>query len=542
MSPRTKILLGIGIAALAFSARIVPGPRTIDDAYITFRYARNLLEGEGPVFNPGQRVLGTTTPLYMGLLAAAAAPLGGAGAPFPEIALMINALADALTCLLLIRIGCLLRSSAAGWTAALLWALSPMSVTFAIGGLETSVYILLLVSVLYFRLEGNIHAMSALAGLAFLARPDALIFAGLIWLDLAVVRIREAPFRIGLKALLRAAIPFLLIVCGWLAFAALYYGTLLPHSILAKSVAYRLDPGSGFIRMLQHYGTPFFEHNTFGTVILLLTIPLYLFLSLVGIRAAGIRRPGSGASAGLVYPWLYFAVFSAANPLIFRWYLAPPLPFFFLSIFLGLDAMLGLPRPTGSGAVPQETAARGEWTGRVSLPKGRKILPAGLRRGLFCALAAAAMIFSLREWTFAPETGPAQPAPAMAFVGLEQLYRQVAEDLREMIPPGSTVAAGDVGVLGYHLDAVILDTVGLNSPSALRYYPLPVSMYSIVYAMPPDLILDLRPEVVVLLEVYGRNGLLKDSRFLDAYLLCGDYPTDIYGSSAMLVYCRKDPP
>jgi hypothetical protein len=97
-------------------------------------------------------------------------------------------------------------------------------------------------------------------------------------------------------------------------------------------------------------------------------------------------------------------------------------------------------------------------------------------------------------------------------------------------------------VLGYYLDARILDTVGLNSAQSVQYYPLPESMYAIVYAMPPNLILDQQPQYVVLLEVYGRNGLLLDSRFLAAYRICAQYPTDIYGSRSMLVYCRKDLP
>ena len=42
-----------------------------DDAYITFRVARNLAAGHGPVFNPGEQVLSVTTPGYMLLLAAA---------------------------------------------------------------------------------------------------------------------------------------------------------------------------------------------------------------------------------------------------------------------------------------------------------------------------------------------------------------------------------------------------------------------------------------------------------------------------------------
>jgi hypothetical protein len=35
-----------------------------DDAFIIFRYAKNLVAGHGFVYNPGERVLGTTAPLW----------------------------------------------------------------------------------------------------------------------------------------------------------------------------------------------------------------------------------------------------------------------------------------------------------------------------------------------------------------------------------------------------------------------------------------------------------------------------------------------
>lgn len=41
----------------------------IDDAYISFRYAKNLIKGQGLVYNPGELVEGYTNPLWVLLLA-----------------------------------------------------------------------------------------------------------------------------------------------------------------------------------------------------------------------------------------------------------------------------------------------------------------------------------------------------------------------------------------------------------------------------------------------------------------------------------------
>src|SRR5437868_1942959 len=66
------ILAGLG--TLAFLA-VRFSWYTLDDAFITFRYATNFAEGNGLVFNAGElpRAEGITSPLYSVLLAAAPA-------------------------------------------------------------------------------------------------------------------------------------------------------------------------------------------------------------------------------------------------------------------------------------------------------------------------------------------------------------------------------------------------------------------------------------------------------------------------------------
>jgi hypothetical protein len=128
----------VGVIVLAIVARAIPEPRTIDDAFITFRYSRNLVEGNGFVYNLGSRTLGTTTPLYTLLMAGISAVTGSEN--FPWFALITNAAADAITAVLLVLL--LYRATSQITLAAIigvLWAISPMSVTYAIGGMETSV-------------------------------------------------------------------------------------------------------------------------------------------------------------------------------------------------------------------------------------------------------------------------------------------------------------------------------------------------------------------------------------------------------------------
>ncbi|MBN1146716.1 MAG: hypothetical protein JXA78_05635 [Anaerolineales bacterium] len=547
----------LGILLLALAARLAPGPRTIDDSYITYRYAYNILNGNGFVYNPGERVLGTTTPLYTFLMVSASLFTGGAEAPFPALALAINALADGITCLLLYDLGRRLGYPYAGAGAALVWAIAPFSVTFAIGGLETSVYVLLLTAMIHIHLRAR-HILAAfLAALALLTRPDALILIGLLGLDRLwqITRDRgkrsenEAPteqtqrgrtqrFASGrtqrfAPTIFIEALAFLLPTLAWIVFATIYFGSPLPHSITAKSLAYLLPPEAGFVRLLQHYATPFLEHMTFGIPWIGVGMVLYTFLYLSGALHAFRTRPHIWPF--LAYPWLYLFTFALANPLIFRWYLTPPLPAYILTILIGAERLIDEIADRLVKRKHDEAGNDGQ-SGHARQARQAR----GYALLLFVILAPT--LLSLRDWRLHPDHGLARPAPDMAWYQLELLYRQAAEALipemnRSAQKP--SLAAGDVGVLGFYTQARILDTVGLNSPQSTQYYPLDPDFYVINYAIPPDLILDTLPDYIVILEVYGRAGLLKDQRFWQNYELRQKIPTDIYGSDGMLIFERK---
>ena len=503
--------LPIIIFLLALGARLIPGARTIDDSFITYRYARNILAGEGFVYNPGESVMGTTTPLYTLVMVTLGAITGGVDAPFALISLVLNALADACTALLLWKLGKLLKQELAGFAAGLIWAIAPHSVTFAIGGLETSVYILLLTACIYFYLKERISIAAFLAGLAILTRPDALILVAPLMLD-HLIRILRKQTRLKLIDL--AALGALPLI--WYGYATWLFGSPIPHSVQAKMGAYRLEATEGLVRLLQHYTTPFLSNLWFGAAIAVgAGLIIYPFLYLIGSRNALKQTPRIWPF--IVYPWFYFLVFAIANPLIFRWYLTPPLPAYFLFILIGINQF-----------------------GSQILNSFKKRPPLWLSNGVMVLfLFVLPLTNTLSGWVWHPDHGNRTPAPEMAWYKLELLYRQASTVVSPYMDTGKTLAAGDVGVLGFFTPCRILDLVGLNSPVTTGYYPLDKKYYVTNYAVSPDLILDQRPDAVVILEVYGRLGLLKDERFLQQYELLQKLDTDIYGSDGMLIYLKK---
>src|SRR5688572_8374570 len=52
-------------AAWAVYVHLATAILPFDDAYISFRYAENLAAGRGLVYNEGERVFGSSTPLYV---------------------------------------------------------------------------------------------------------------------------------------------------------------------------------------------------------------------------------------------------------------------------------------------------------------------------------------------------------------------------------------------------------------------------------------------------------------------------------------------
>jgi len=505
-----RSLLGRGeilIVLAAIAARTIPGPRTIDDAYITFRYAQNLLQGGGLVYNPGERVLGTTTPAYAMLLAGTGLLTGGAQANFPLLSLLINAVADGLTCYLLPRLGEKLGQRGAGRAAALVWAIAPWSVTFAIGGLETSLAVALTTATFYLHLNDRPVAAALCGSLALLTRPDCLIFL----LPLALARLMEVLRTrqgrgVGVPVRSAEVLAVVAPLGAWTLASFAFYGSPLPNSLLAKAAAYRLGPLEGLGRLVQHYATPFLGHELFGPGWIWVGLPLFSALFLLG--AVSSLRANRRAWPVLLYPGLYLVVFAAANPLLFRWYLTPPLPVYFLGIFLGV-ARIGA-----------------DLKSRIPL----------------VLLTSFALLTTAAAWTLRPDHGPGRPAPRMAYIRLELLYEQAADFLEGLVQPGQVVASADIGALGFRTQAPILDLLGLISPQVQEYYPVPETMYVINFAVAPEAVLRFRPDFVVLLEVYGRQGLLLDPRFLEAYQLMATLPTDVYGSRSMLIYRLSDSP
>ncbi|MCA9906756.1 MAG: hypothetical protein KC547_23035, partial [Anaerolineae bacterium] len=262
------------------------------------------------------------------------------------------------------------------------------------------------------------------------------------------------------------------------------------------------------MRLIQHYALPFNESDTFTPLILVQGV-VYLAFSVFAILNAVRRMPR--LVPFLVYPWVYLVAFSVANPLLFRWYLAPPLPALMVGIIGGI------------------------WFFAHKILGGRSrfVIPT-----VFAALGVWWLATTVNAWTLHPDHGPDRPAPKMAWHQIELYYEQIGKQLRDEygVTSESRVASADIGAIGYFSGATIIDTVGLVTPQLSRYYPVDPALIpeGQNYAIPPQLIADTAPEYLVTMEAFVRLGLEQDADFLANYMLLFEIPTDFYGTGMRL--------
>lgn len=230
-------LAGIAVAAL-FLAHALFLACVADDAYISFRFGRNLAAGNGWVWNAGEPpVEGFTSPLWV-LFGALCFKLGLDPARPAQVAGILASLASlAIT----YRFGRrhLGLSPLAAWWPPLFLALSGPFATWGASGMETSLFGTLLLGSLHLHLSGadgrggSRSVAYLLLVLATLVRPEGLLlFAVLAALDFA------GPRGHPRRSARRIMAPWLLYLVPFALYFAWRYGEFgfpLPNTFYAKA-------------------------------------------------------------------------------------------------------------------------------------------------------------------------------------------------------------------------------------------------------------------------------------------------------------------
>ena len=224
-----------------------------DDAFISFRYVRNLLDGHGLVFNPGEYVEGYTNFLWVLELAAIWRVLGIR----PEhVANWLSVIYTVGTIAVLLwwvaRMPFLRHRGLIAWMAL---GLICGSATFAVwtsgGGLETRQFTFFtLVAVVGLSLYGanrwGLLAASLSLSAAALTRPEGLLVAACCvgWF---VAQRWFTARRLDWRGTLALAAPFVVLIGGHFLARYRYYGEWLPNTYYAKHVGPWYESGFRYL-------------------------------------------------------------------------------------------------------------------------------------------------------------------------------------------------------------------------------------------------------------------------------------------------------
>jgi arabinofuranosyltransferase len=240
-------VLAVALLALGLHARYYM-PFLCDDALISLRYAKRLIDGHGLTWNPGERVEGYSNLLWVLSVAA----LGRLGVDLIGAVRVLGFLgmAASLAAVLYASPPASLAAAALTLLVLLFLSLSGSFAVWAIGGMEQPLVAALLAwaVVLCYPLLQDRHASfkgmlrpGLLLGLLCLTRPDAPLYtAALLFAIVLIDGVSRAALR---KVIGLAALPVFFCLAQ-LAFRLYYYGEWVPNTALVKfhpSLRYALD-------------------------------------------------------------------------------------------------------------------------------------------------------------------------------------------------------------------------------------------------------------------------------------------------------------
>lgn len=411
-------------AAYVWISRSVLATGLVDDSYIFLRYAENLAAGQGPVFNPGERVEGYTSPLWILILAAARA----LGMDLVAASQALGACFGLATLLLLLNLGRRWlppEQTALSAVPALFLLTNPSFLYWTWSGMDTALFTFLyLATFAAFAAQaaspGNMTGAGTCLALTALSRPDGIVLlpafcAVLAWLH------RRQP-RLLARKLLTFLAPLTLVALH-LVWRYYYYGTLLPNTYYAK-----VDL-SASVRLLN--GLRYTFHFVLDYSLYLLALPPAILGPLVIFR----RWPQTWVKLALTVLPLWAAYVTAVGGDhfgMFRFYV-PALP------LIAALAVL--------------------WAGHLS-PQNY-----GSPRARAVALALVLSLTAINYSAYVSLVGQRFREE----IALAQAWAEVGRWLGTHVPKGSTIALIPIGAMPYYSGLRTLDLLGLTDREIARH-------------------------------------------------------------------------
>lgn len=391
----------------------------LDDAMITFRVAENLAYGRGFVYNLGERVQVTTTPLYTLILVPGVWLFGSA----PRAALVLNIILSGLIAALAYDVGRRLSGRMTGIGGALLLTLAPLLIIAF--SMESYLYAALLLASLDAYAARRWRIAGILAGLTALVRGDGVLLGAcmLTYDFLATRRLRWSLI-----------IPAVTIPAGWYLFAVLYYGSPFPATLKAKAAQGEFNwLGQRFADGFWAYWHEWIRENDYDL--------FYLFPILMLIGAISILWQERTWLILIARDILYVTAFVSLAVPAAEWYYAPLIP--------------GVALLTARGV--QGIAEAVAWLIRQAGRQSEVLA----KLAHFVSVGTAIVLIAILLKTLYP----ASKAIVQANPNWKaQVYPTAGRWIAQNTNTSARLATIDIGHLGYWSGRQIIDIVGLAQP------------------------------------------------------------------------------
>jgi tetratricopeptide (TPR) repeat protein len=411
----------------------------LDDSWIHLQFARNLHEyGVFSYFKNEMITAGSTSPLYTCILAI--------GFFFTSNEMLLSYVLGIGSLLLAAFIMYKLASlffdhhMILAPAAALLLVLEPRLQWVALAGMETTLFLALLLSVLYFYSKKKPIPLGITGGLLLWTRPEAVILFAVLVLDVfyntkfvkrSTHKKHQQDSPTPDISWIKKSIPYAsVLVAAYIVFNMVLSGTLLPNTYAAK-LKYYSSPGKNFPNEVFHFLTD--AH---------LFIPaMFALISIIVIVWSLIKR----RSVLMLIPFLWslflFVAYWKNLPKLYQngRYLMPLLPCILL---LSLDGMR-----------------------RVFDFLKQYIRILAKPRTVFAAMALIVLALALQ---FAERTFREKVAYRDSCRYITERQVKTALWIRDHLPQDAVVATHDIGAIAYYSQRRIVDMVGLVSPDMIN--------------------------------------------------------------------------
>lgn len=417
----------------------------LDDTWIHFRFAETFASGHFFEYNLGEPTAGTTSPLYVLVLAAASF----VSSNYVLNSISISAVFHLLSCILSYKLalsvfterlpekflsGLSISVQHAALLATLLTVFTGRFVWAGLSGMETTMFAFFTLASVYSYLnygsnKNEILLTSALAGLAVATRPEGLLLMLIITLSrlynyyiLQIVKKQLFKLLLGLLLFSSIALPYFI-------FSYSVSGHFFPNTYKGQGGELSAVPGFNYLRIVCIY---FFRDN-------LLTGLLYItgFAAILVNFRSLIK--GQYGKITLIFAWVYLLPL-VSSFLVPNWrhhmrYTIPLIPFvgissvYFLAYFLNSE---GLARVRG-------------------------FIKGGSYR-INYILAFSLIYYSLFAFYLGKNTQ-----------NINDQQVKLANWVKENVPANETIAVNDIGAITFISKNRVVDMAGLVTPEVLRY-------------------------------------------------------------------------